>query len=239
MPCLQRQISDGVSRKWCCFLWLRKKLKPTLNWKRWRRPLGSCKPKIDLDFGRKKDKRCSFRVSRVGKYSKLVMIPFQEEIASGKKLFLYLSLLNFISRKTVFRKGWRYGGNLSLKEFWQILFSFEYIFFNDIQNGTMWFCPNFIHRNGRRVDVHIPMWGPDSTVAMFVIVSCDVSQTVCISSHEWRNKIIIVVCKGEEYRTRMFCLNNRRPTNAYEKKLCVFMNKTSIKESLLADSCNN
>ena len=43
----------------------------------------------------------------------------QEEIASGKKLFLYLPDLNFISRKTLnkglLKKGLCLGGSLSLR----------------------------------------------------------------------------------------------------------------------------
>ena len=46
IPWLQRHISEGVSMKLWDFLWYFKKLKPTLNCRRYRSPKGSCIPKM-------------------------------------------------------------------------------------------------------------------------------------------------------------------------------------------------
>ena len=90
------------------FLWLRK----GLNWKRYRRPMGSCKSKISLMSGRNKATRWSLRPSEVGKCAKYVIMLFQEANAPGKKLLEYLFVLHFIFRKTVNKNDLWFGGNL-------------------------------------------------------------------------------------------------------------------------------
>ena len=54
----------------------------------------------------------------------------------------------------------------SLKEFGQIFISFENILFSGIQSRNMRFCPNVIHRNGGKMDVHISIRGPINTASM-------------------------------------------------------------------------
>ena len=96
-----------------------KGLRLTLNWKRYRRPKGSWTPKILLFMGRTKDKTWSLRLSKDGKSSKCEIIMFQKEITWGKKLFMYLFVLNFISRKTLnkglLKKGRCLEASLSLR----------------------------------------------------------------------------------------------------------------------------
>ena len=48
IPWLHRHLPEGVSMKLWHFLWYLKELKPTLSWKRYRSPKGSCTPKIHL-----------------------------------------------------------------------------------------------------------------------------------------------------------------------------------------------
>ena len=52
-------------------------------------------------------------LSKDGKSSKLEIIVFQEGIAFGKKLFIYLSVLHFILLKTLSKNGLCLGGSLS------------------------------------------------------------------------------------------------------------------------------
>ena len=76
-------------------------------------------PKILLVVGRKKVLICFFRISFDGTSSKCLIKIFQEAIASGKKLFIYLFDLHIISRKVLrvfpLNRALHFGGNLSFK----------------------------------------------------------------------------------------------------------------------------
>ena len=56
-------------------------------------------PKILLVIGRKKELICFLRIAKDGTSSKCLIKIFQEVIASGNKLFIYLLDLHIISRK--------------------------------------------------------------------------------------------------------------------------------------------
>ena len=120
-------MSEGVSMKLWWLLWLLKGLRPTLNWNRYRRPTGSCTPKILLGFGRKNDDTWSLRLSKDGRTSKYEITLFQDEIAWGKKLFMYLLVLHFILRKTLYKKDLCIGGSLSLRYDGALLFMILWI----------------------------------------------------------------------------------------------------------------
>ena len=119
IPWLQRHISEGVSIKLWHFLWYLKKLKPTLNWRRYRSPKGSWIPKMFFFFGRIKDKMWSLRILIDGILTKWVITLFQEVIESGKKLLMYLKELHLISWKVLLLfwlyTGLRWRGSLSLR----------------------------------------------------------------------------------------------------------------------------
>ena len=116
---LQLHDSEGVSAKLWRRLWLLKGLRLTLNWKRYRRPTGSCIPKILLVLGRRKIFICFLRISKDGTSSKWLKKMFQEAIALGKKLFLYLFVLHIISRKVLrafsLNKALQFGGSLPFR----------------------------------------------------------------------------------------------------------------------------
>ena len=131
MPWLHRQISEGVSKKLCCLLWLLKGLKLTLKWKRYLSPSGSWIPKILLVIGRQKVLICFLRTSKNGMSLKWVTKMFQEAIAWWKKLFMYLKDLHLNSRN-VFSLVWPYkslrlGGSLSFKYEGVLLFKILWI----------------------------------------------------------------------------------------------------------------
>ena len=99
--CLQRHLSEGVSMKLWRLLWYLKELKPTLSWKRYRSHKGSCIPKRLFFFGRIKDNICFLRILKDGISLKWVITLFQEVIASGKKLLMYLKDLYLNSWKVL------------------------------------------------------------------------------------------------------------------------------------------
>ena len=112
-------------------LWLLKGLKFTLNRKRERSPNASCIPKVLLIFGRIKERRCDFRLVKVGISWKFEIILFHELVASGKKLFLYLEVLHLSSWKVLellnLYNGLRCGGSLSLRWEGFLYFSILYL----------------------------------------------------------------------------------------------------------------
>ena len=85
-PFLQMQVSEGVSEKLWRFLWWRNLLKPTLNWNKCRREIGSWIPKIEFVLGRKSEIRWFFNSKNVGKFWKDEMKLFHSVMALGKKL---------------------------------------------------------------------------------------------------------------------------------------------------------
>ena len=93
IPERQEQISLGVSRKLCLFLWCLSGLSPILSWKMILVIRGLWIPKIDLGSGRINDRMCFFSTSKVGNSSKAEIMLFHKTIASGKKL-----LRNFVVR---------------------------------------------------------------------------------------------------------------------------------------------
>ena len=72
-----------------------------------------------LIFGRVKERRCDFRLVKVGIAWIFEIILFHELVASEKKLFLYLPVLHLISLKVLellnIYKRLRCGGSLSLR----------------------------------------------------------------------------------------------------------------------------
>ena len=85
MPRLQWHISEGVSVKLWRYLWLLKGLKLTLNWKSYRKPTGSCMPKILLVTGRKKVLICFLRISKDGTSSKcLIKFYSRKQLHQGR-----------------------------------------------------------------------------------------------------------------------------------------------------------
>ena len=131
MPWLQRQVSVGVSIKLWFLLWLLKGLKPTLNCKIYRIPKGSCIPKMLLNLGRKKALRWFLSLLKEGISSKCWINTFQDLIALGKKLFMYLDDLHLISRNVISLvrpyKGRRIKGNLSFRYDGVLLFKILWI----------------------------------------------------------------------------------------------------------------
>ena len=88
---LEEYFQEGVSMKWWFFLWWRRWLNPTLNWKIYRR-FGLWIPKVGFICGRWREMRCFLSFSKVGSSLKSVMTLFQLFMASGKKLLRYLSV---------------------------------------------------------------------------------------------------------------------------------------------------
>ena len=120
-PWLQWHISGGVPIKLWQHLWPLNGLKLTLNWKRNRRPTGSKILKILLDSGRIRDKISFLRIPREGTslYLKISIKIFQEAMASGKTLFLYLFDLQKKSWKVLrmfpLKISLQFGGSLSFR----------------------------------------------------------------------------------------------------------------------------
>ena len=84
---LHSRITEGVSAKLWRLLWFLRGLKFTLNWKIYRRPKGSCTPKVLLVLGRIRERICPFKLVKDETFWKILIILFQELIALGKKLF--------------------------------------------------------------------------------------------------------------------------------------------------------
>ena len=72
-----------------------------------------------MPLGRIRDRICAYRLVKDGTFGKFAITLFQEIIASGKKLFLFLEVLHLISLKVLeflhLYKSLRLLSNLSLK----------------------------------------------------------------------------------------------------------------------------
>ena len=101
MPWVQIQMLLMVSIKLWRHLWFRKGLSLSLNWKIYRRPMGSYILNVLLIFGRKRDSRCSLSLLIDGIVSKCLIIMFQEATPLGKKLFMNLDDRHLISRRVL------------------------------------------------------------------------------------------------------------------------------------------
>ena len=100
-PWRQKHTLDGVSAKLWWYLWLLRWLNPTRNWKIYLRLTGSYTlKKVDLAIGRNREIKWNFNSLKFGKCSKWHMILFHDNMPSGKKLLLNLSVRHLISRKT-------------------------------------------------------------------------------------------------------------------------------------------
>ena len=119
MPCLQRHISEGVSAKLRRNLRLLKGLKTHSQLKEISESYRIMYTESTFGLRTKKVLICFLRMSKDGTSSKCLIKIFQEAIASGKKLCMYLFDLHIISRKVLrmlpLNKALQLGGSLSLR----------------------------------------------------------------------------------------------------------------------------
>ena len=174
---LKWQIPDGVSMKLWRHFWPFKGLKLTLNWKRYRSPGGSKMLKNLFDFGRIRGVISFLFTSIFGTslWSKISIQRFQEAIASGKKLFIYLLEWHNIACKVVrmfpLNISLQYGGNLSLRYEKVLLFIILWIWRTRLHlwrsdrviGRAAWYCILSPLKN----------WGSSTEVVDVLLMVCD------------------------------------------------------------------
>ena len=96
----QLQVSWGVSRKWCDFLWLFKGLRPTRSWKIHLMPLSCMLYKLFFT-GRYNFRSCRLKTDIDSAPHNSGPRSFHIDTLSGKKLLRYLSVLHAISFRTL------------------------------------------------------------------------------------------------------------------------------------------